>query len=271
MKKKLNLKFFLKYFPSSLYSRLKPLLAAIRYRRFRIVISYERVSGNFTLKSNPVCNTNLNSVQISRKFILENHIQEKLNFLDVGGGDGKLRYLLGYLDGWKYLDSLYKKNRIIFDSKYNYIGTDLIDSPSCLNKNMVIGDICLKDYCNENQDFINFFDVIYSNNVFEHLYNPFTAMQNIYKMLKVGGLVVTVVPFSARYHSTTGDFFRYTHQGLETILGEAGEFETLISGYDLTKRRANIQGKKVQDVVPVDAFGAWRENWDVINISRKLS
>ena len=135
---------------------------------------------------------------------------------------------------------------------------------------MVIGDICVNEYLTENKDFIDFFDVIYSNNVFEHLQNPFVAMKNINKMLKVNGVVVTVVPFAARYHQSPGDYFRYTHQGLQAILSEAGEFETLISGYDITKRRANYQGKKVQDIVPVDSFGAWRENWDVINISMKL-
>ena len=251
-------------------SFLRDFLGEIRYRRLRILISYERVTGNFALKNNPVYDSSLNGPKISRKFILHNEIKRKQNFLDVGGGDGKLRYLLGHLDGWKYKNSLYKKNRIIFESKYHYFGTDLIDRSRNLENKMVIGDICVNEYLTENKDFIDFFDVIYSNNVFEHLQNPFVAMKNINKMLKVNGVVVTVVPFAARYHQSPGDYFRYTHQGLQAILSEAGEFETLISGYDITKRRANYQGKKVQDIVPVDSFGAWRENWDVINISMKL-
>lgn len=251
-------------------SFLKSLLGEIRYRRLRVIISYERVSGNFALKNNPVYDSSLNGPQISREFILHNDKKEKQNFLDVGGGDGKLRYLLGYLDAWKYKNSLYKKNRIIFESKFHYYGTDLIDRSRNLENKMVIGDICVDEYVAKNKNFIDFFDVIYSNNVFEHLNNPFLAMKNIYKFLKVNGIVVTVVPFAARYHQSPGDYFRYTHQGLQAILSEAGEFETLISGYDITKRRANFQGKKIQDIVPIDSFGAWRENWDAINISRKL-
>jgi len=260
-----------KKFLEEIVSFLKYFLGEIRHRRFKVIISYDRVAGNFSLKNNPLLVSNLNANQISRKFILQNEIKKKKFFLDVGGGDGKLRYLLGYLDAWKYKDTLYKKNRKVFESKFHYFGTDLIDRSEG-EKNMVIGDICLNEYLTENEDFIDFFDVIYSNNVFEHLHNPFVAMKNIYKMLKVNGIAVTVVPFAARYHngSNYGDFFRYTHQGVEAILSEAGQFETLISGYDMTKRRANYQGKKSGNIVPVDKFGAWRENWDVINISKKL-
>ena len=163
-----------------------------------------------------------------------------------------------------------KKNKVLFDSKFEYYGTDLIDRSIKTKKSFVIGDICDSEYLKKNKKFINFFDVIYSNNVFEHLHNPFIAMENIYKMLKVDGYLITVVPFAARYHQSPGDYFRYTHQGLEKIISDAGQYKTLITGYDISKRRFNIQGKKIQDIVPLDSFGGWRENWDVINISMKI-
>ena len=96
------------------------------------------------------------------------------------------------------------------------------------------------------------------------------AMNNIDKMIKVNGLLITIAPFSARYHQSPHDYFRFTHEGLEEIIRQSGEYKTLISGYDISMRRHNIQGKKLSDIVPVDRFGAWRENWNVINISKKL-
>jgi hypothetical protein len=44
----------------------------------------------------------------------------------------------------------------------------------------------------------------------------------------------------------------------------------LVSGYDLRGRRNNWQGDgTAADLVPVDRFGAWRENWFVVTIVRK--
>ena len=95
--------------------------------------------------------------------------------------------------------------------------------------------------------------------------------ENIEKLLKPGGMVITIAPFSIRYHECPSDFFRFTHKGLEQLFNNAGNFETLISGYDITGRRNNWQGTGFgNDIVPVDKFGAWRENWFVVNISKKL-
>ena len=249
---------------------LKALIGEIYHRRLRIIISYEKCTGNFTLKNNPIYKSDLNSVKLSRDFLFSKKGKFKQNFLDVGGGDGKLTYLLGMIKGDKYFEPQYKKNKVLFESKFEYYGTDLIDRSIKTKKSFVIGDICDSEYLKNNNKFINFFDVVYSNNVFEHLHNPFIAMENIYKMLKVNGYLITVAPFAARYHQSPGDYFRYTHQGLEKIISDAGQYKTLITGYDTSKRRFNIQGKKIQDIVPLDSFGGWRENWDVINISMKI-
>jgi len=122
-----------------------------------------------------------------------------------------------------------------------------------------------------NDNFLEYFDLVYSNNVFEHLSNPFIAVQNIEKLLKPGGIVITIAPFSIRYHECPSDYFRFTHKGLEQLFNDAGNFETLVSGYDIIGRRNNWQGDGLaNDIVPLDKFGAWRENWFVLNISKKL-
>ncbi len=83
--------------------------------------------------------------------------------------------------------------------------------------------------------------------------------------------MVTVVPFSQRYHESPGDYYRYTHKGVEEIFYSAANFEVLESGYDIKGRRINWQGTgQASDIVPVDKFGAWRETWYVVCVMRKI-
>ena len=125
---------------------LKALIGEIYHRRLRIIISYEKCAGNFALKNNPIYKSDLNSVKISRDFLFSKKGKFKQNFLDVGGGDGKLTYLLGMIKGDRYLEPHYKKNKVLFDSKFEYYGTDLIDRSIKNKKSFVFGDICDSEY-----------------------------------------------------------------------------------------------------------------------------
>lgn len=243
---------------------LRPLLR----KRLRFIIDYQYNLGKFNNK-NQVLNVELVKEEISRKYVLDN-IGHNLNFLDIGAMDGKLKYLLGIKKNLKFYENFYDKNKKLFDLKYNYYGADINPNPH--SEKVLYGDICNANYLNSNTNFTNFFDVVYSNNVFEHLTNPFIAAKNISKLLKPGGLVITIAPFSLRYHKCPGDYFRFTHQGLEVLFSEEEGYETIVSGYDIQGRRNNWQGhaEDNNDYVPVDQFGAWRENWFVINISKKF-
>ena len=249
---------------------IKHYLAEIFMRKFKLILDYEWTGGYFSLNKNSVCDFTIEKDVISRKYIFGKKDNLKMKFLDVGGSDGTLKYLLGKKANGRFFRPLYLENRNLFDSLYEYYGTDL--NPISIDKDhkVLLGDICDQGYISKNQIWESFFDIVYSNNVFEHLRNPFMAMKNIDKMLKVNGLVITIAPFSARYHQSPHDYFRFTHEGLEEIIKQSGEYKTLVSGYDISMRRHNIQGKKPSDVVPVDRFGGWRENWNVINISMKL-
>lgn len=250
-------------------SLFRLLIRDVYLKRFRLIFDYNYSFGKFSKKLKSSLNTSINKEEISRDYLFKDD-KDNLKFLDVGGRDGKLRYLLGVSENHKFNSELYKINKKKFNEKYRYFGTD-INPTSNNSKKMIVGDICQKDYLLNNDNFLEYFDLVYSNNVFEHLSNPFIAVQNIEKLLKPGGIVITIAPFSIRYHECPSDYFRFTHKGLEQLFNDAGNFETLVSGYDIIGRRNNWQGDGLaNDIVPVDKFGAWRENWFVLNISKKL-
>jgi SAM-dependent methyltransferase len=86
---------------------------------------------------------------------------------------------------------------------------------------------------------------VLSMNVLEHVENPLRAAREMHRVLRPGGQAVIAVPFLISYHgkrplpknpvfvrSATvrgnsahngyGDFWRFTHEGLAQLLGEAG-------------------------------------------------
>ena len=106
--------------------------------------------------------------------------------------------------------------------------------------------------------------------MFEHLKTLWLAAENLTKMLKPGGLIITIVPFAQRYHEDPQDYFRYTHTGVISLFEEYGTYSVLESGYDIAGRRNNWQGGgDHNDTVPIDKFGVWRETWFPVNLMRK--
>lgn len=193
---------------------------------------------------------------------------EGLTFLDVGARDGRLEYLLGIHRNLEIDPELYQRNKARFDAKFDYFGVDL--EPAGADEHVLSGDICADDFLATHADRRGFFDVVYSNNVFEHLRRPWAAAGTILELLKPGGACITIAPFSLRYHESPEDHFRYTHTGLVALFEEHAPVRTVVTGYDITGRRNNWQGLGTgRDIVPVDEFGAWRENWFVIAIVEK--
>ena len=231
-----------------------------------LIFDRERRLGDFSLIPSGY-QSDLNKEDISRDFILGRDGKD-MHFLDVGARDGALTYLLGMKENLVFDQVFYNKNRLAFDHRYLYYGMDLEPADDL---KIIAGDICNTSFADEHTPFCNFFDVIYSNNVFEHLERPWIAAENLNRFLKVGGILITIVPFSQRYHESPGDFFRYTHKGIESLFSGVGEYEVLKSGYDIRGRRINWQGAgKANDIVPLDKFGAWRETWFTICVLRKL-
>jgi SAM-dependent methyltransferase len=81
----------------------------------------------------------------------------------------------------------------------------------------------LDEHCND------FFDMFIFNQTLEHLYNPFKAVQSIFKALKSGGTVFTSVPTLSIPHLIPIHFAGFTPMGLAMLFATNG-FEILEIG-----------------------------------------
>ena len=249
----------------NLLKKLRSAVASIWLHRPRLILDTSRRIGNHRV-SGEMVSLNYCKEEISRKYILERPGQ-KMKFIDVGARDGRLDYLLGIEKNMKFNSDMYVRNRQVFDSKYSYYGLDVCPKD---NVEVLIGDICDPNFFEKHADVTGLFDVVYSNNVFEHLQDPFVAARNLFKMCRTGGLIITIVPFSQRFHESPDDYFRYTHRGVERLFQNAGSVLVHESGYDIIGRRNNWQGSGLHlDLVPTDRFGAWRETWFTVCVMEK--
>eukprot|EP00927_Polykrikos_kofoidii_P060331 TRINITY_DN55335_c0_g1_i1.p1 TRINITY_DN55335_c0_g1~~TRINITY_DN55335_c0_g1_i1.p1 ORF type:complete len:891 (+),score=77.56 TRINITY_DN55335_c0_g1_i1:64-2736(+) len=58
--------------------------------------------------------------------------------------------------------------------------------------------------------------------VFEHVAQPFVAMQNLARSLRPGGFLLWAAPMFQQYHGAPHDYFRYTPKGARTLAASAG-------------------------------------------------
>lgn len=236
-----------------------------RLRRLRIIVDAEKRLGSMGAAATlPLLAGS--KEEIARSYIFAEPGGSR-RFLDVGARDGALTYLLGISGNLEYSEATYRANLDRFRRQHEYYGMDLKSEGGA---NILIGDICADDYVPRHASFAGFFDVVYSNNVFEHLRRPWIAARNILALLKPGGLGIAIAPFAQRYHQSPEDYFRYTHVGMRSLFEDAAPIDVLACGYDLSGRRNDWQGSgEHNDIVPVDRFGAWRETWFTLLIFRK--
>lgn len=65
-------------------------------------------------------------------------------------------------------------------------------------------------------------DIIFAEQVFEHLLWPYRAAINVHSMLNPGGYFLITVPFLVKIHKQPADCTRWSEQGLKYFLAEAG-------------------------------------------------
>lgn len=76
------------------------------------------------------------------------------------------------------------------------------------------------DICSEKTN--KQYDLIISEQVFEHLLYPYRAGKNIFEMLKPGGYFLVTTPFLLRIHECPTDCSRWTPMGMKYFLNECG-------------------------------------------------
>lgn len=72
------------------------------------------------------------------------------------------------------------------------------------------------------------FDCVIMNQVLEHCKKPWLCVEEAYRVLNKGGMLIASSPFMYQVHDWPGDFFRFTPEGLLCLTENAGFEEVLL-------------------------------------------
>lgn len=78
------------------------------------------------------------------------------------------------------------------------------------------------------------FDVVICAEVLEHTLQPFSAVDEIYRLLRPGGIAYISTPFNFRIHGPLPDCWRFTEHGLRALF--ANYDDVLVSGVETEGR-----------------------------------
>lgn len=71
------------------------------------------------------------------------------------------------------------------------------------------------------------FDLVCSEQVLEHIPDPYNAVSELMRVTKTGGYVYVAVPFVYPWHPSPGDYSRWSREGLEALFNG---YESIASG-----------------------------------------
>lgn len=66
------------------------------------------------------------------------------------------------------------------------------------------------------------FDLVLSQEAVEHMSDPFTALDEMARVLRSGGYLYLQVPFTIGYHPGPTDFWRFTREGITELVQRTG-------------------------------------------------
>lgn len=67
----------------------------------------------------------------------------------------------------------------------------------------------------------NYFDLVITQEVLEHVQCPVSAIKEIHRVLKMGGYAYIQIPFVIGYHPCPEDYWRFTHIGVHELVQSA--------------------------------------------------
>ncbi len=115
-----------------------------------------------------------------------------------------------------------KSYRRLFPAGTNYTACDIVDHPSV---EVVKPDPFTLPFIDQQ------FDLVLSGQMLEHCQNPFRAVAEMKRVLKVGCCIAIIVPSTGRWHDRQ-DGWRFMEDAFKFISQEVGGFETLFDHID---------------------------------------
>jgi SAM-dependent methyltransferase len=98
------------------------------------------------------------------------------------------------------------------------------------------------DICVDENLYSEKFDIVFCEQVLEHVWQPQKALRHLYKMLKSGGWLVISTPFLIKIHKCPEDFWRFSPDCMHRMLTETGfDVEKLKSWGNRSCVKANLK------------------------------
>lgn len=106
------------------------------------------------------------------------------------------------------------------------------------------------------------YDVVFCLEVFEYIWNPYQAMENLYSFVKPGGSAYLSFPTIYPLHNPEGiDYLRYTKYGVEKVLSEGG-----FKSWEITPREATVGLKHLHDFYMSEGMHPMKNNSAIYDI-----
>ena len=143
----------------------------------------------------------------------ENHFPISRKYIN----ERRARFIARYLTKNDLICDIGNQGKNIPELKdYRLVTLDITES----TKPDLVGDIT-----RFNQNISeNYFDALLCTEVLEHVVDPFAAVRELRRILKVGGYIIFTTPLNSRIHGPIPDCWRFTEFGLKVLFRD---FETI--------------------------------------------